>query len=67
MLLRVRVASGRWDQIVRAGNSTPAWLANDFDASRRYALVVAQVIKLGEKLTDDAVTVFIKLIGRLTN
>jgi hypothetical protein len=29
------------------------------------ALIVAQVIKLGEKLTDDAVTMFIKLIGRL--
>jgi len=33
--------------------------------SRRHALIVAQVIKLGEKLTDDAVMMFIKLIGRL--
>ncbi len=63
--LRARVASGRWDQMVREGNSTPAWLANDFNASRRHALIVAQVIKLGEKLTDDAVTMFIKLICRL--
>ena len=63
--LRARVASGRWDQMVREGNSTPAWLANDFNASRRQALIVAQVIKLDEKLTDDGVTMFIKLIGRL--
>ena len=32
-------------------------------SSRRHALIVAQVIKLGEKLTDDAVTLFIKLTG----
>jgi len=63
--LQARVASGRWDQMVREGNATPAWLANDFNASRRHALIVAQVIKLGQKLTDDAVTMFIKLIGRL--
>lgn len=43
----------------------PRRLANDFNASRRHALIVAQVIRLGEKLTDDAVTMFIKLIGRL--
>lgn len=49
----------------REGNATPAWLANDFNASRRHALLVAQVIKRGEKLSDSAVTTFIKLIGRL--
>ena len=49
--------------MIREGNATPAWLANDFNASRRRALVVAQVIKLGQKLTDDAVTMFIKLMG----
>ena len=63
--LQTRVVSGRWDQMVREGNATPAWLANDFNTSRRHALIVAQVIKLGEKLTDDAVMMFIKLIGRL--
>jgi hypothetical protein len=51
--------------MIREGNATPAWLANDFNASRRHALIVAQVIKLGQKLTDDAVTMFIKLMGRL--
>lgn len=51
--------------MVREGHATPAWLANDFNASRRHTLIVAQVIRLGEKLTDDAVTMFIKLIGRL--
>lgn len=63
--LQSRVPSGRWDQMIREGDATPAWLANDFNASRRHALIVAQVIKLGQKLSDDAVTMFIKLIGRL--
>ena len=63
--LQTRISSGRWDQIIREGNATPAWLANDFNASRRHALIVAQAIKLGQKLTDDAVSMFIKLMGRL--
>jgi hypothetical protein len=63
--LQARISSGRWEQMIREGNATPAWLANDFDASRRHALIVAQVINLGQKLTDDAVSMFIKLIGRL--
>ncbi|WP_246765523.1 DUF4158 domain-containing protein [Aminobacter sp. SR38] len=63
--LQLRVPSGRWDQMIREGNATPAWLANDFNASRRHALIVAQIIKLGQKLTDDAVSMFIKLMGRL--
>lgn len=63
--LQVRISSGRWDQMIREGNATPAWLANDLNASRRHALIVAQVIKLGQKLTDDSVTMFIKLMGRL--
>jgi hypothetical protein len=63
--LQTRISSGRWDQMIREGNATPAWLANDFHASRRHALIVAQLIKLGQKLTDDAVSMFIKLMGRL--
>lgn len=63
--LQVRIPSGRWDQMIREGDVTPAWLASDFNASRRRATIVAQVIKLGQKLTDDAVMMFIKLIGRL--
>ena len=63
--LQTRISSGRWDQLIREGNATPAWLANDFNASRRHALIVAQVINLGQKLTDNAVTMFIKLMGRL--
>jgi len=63
--LQMRISSGRWDQMIREGNATPAWLANDFNASRRHALIVAQIIKLGQKLTDDAVAMFIKLTGRL--
>lgn len=50
--LQMRVSSGRWDQMIREGNATPAWLASDFNSSRRHALIVAQVIKLGQKLTE---------------
>lgn len=63
--LQTRVPSGRWDQMIREGDATPAWLASDFNASRRRATIVAQIIKLGQKLTDDAVMMFIKLMGRL--
>ncbi len=63
--LQARIPSGRWDQIVREGDATPAWLASDFNANRRRATIVAQIIRLGQKLTDDAVTMFIKLMGRL--
>lgn len=63
--LQMRISSGRWDQMIREGNATPAWLANDFNASRRHALIVAQIIKLGQKLTDDSVSMFIKLMDRL--
>lgn len=63
--LQARIPSGRWDQMIREGDATPAWLAGEFGASRRRATIVAQIIKLGQKLTDDAVMMFIKLIGRL--
>ena len=63
--LQARISSRRSDQMIREGNATPAWLANDFNANRRHALIVAQVIKLCQKLTDDAVTMFIKLMGKL--
>lgn len=62
---QARLPSGRWDQMVREGDATPAWLASDFNAKRRRATIVAQIIKLGQKLTDDAVMMFIKLMGRL--
>lgn len=63
--LQVRIPSGRWDQMVREGDAAPAWLAGNFGASRRRATIAAQIIKLSQKLTDDAVTMFIKLMGRL--
>lgn len=63
--LQARISSGRWDQMIREGDATPAWLASDFNASRRRATIVAQIIKLSQKLTDDAVMMFIKLMGRL--
>lgn len=48
------------------GGQRNAGLAgHDFNANRRHALIVAQVIKLSRKLTVDAVTMSIKLMGRL--
>ncbi len=55
----------RWTQIVREGDVTPAWLVADFGARRRGATLVAQTITLEQTLTDAAVTMFNKLIGRL--
>ena len=55
----------RWTQIVREGDVTPAWLVADFGARRRRATLVAQAITLEQTLTDAAVTMFSKLIGRL--
>ncbi|MFX8184097.1 hypothetical protein ABTL26_20010, partial [Acinetobacter baumannii] len=42
-----------------------AWLVADFNAKRRRATIVAQLISLGERLTDEAIMMFNKLIGRL--
>ena len=51
--------------MAREGDAAPAWLAEDYGASRRRATIVVQIVKLGQKLTDDAVMMFIKLMGRL--
>jgi TnpA family transposase len=64
-LRRERIHPERWTQIVREGDAVPAWLVADFNAKRRRATIVAQLISLGERLTDEAVTMFNKLIGRL--
>lgn len=63
--LQNRIHPERWNQMVREGDVTPAWLVADFNVARRRATIVAQLIKLIQKLTDDAVTMFCKLIGRL--
>ncbi len=60
-----RIHPERWTQIVREGDVTPAWLVADFGARRRRATLVAQTITLEQTLTDAAVTMFNKLIGRL--
>ncbi|NBJ13943.1 Tn3 family transposase [Microvirga arsenatis] len=60
-----RIHPERWTQIVREGDVTPAWLVADFGARRRRATLVAQAITLEQALTDAAVTMFSKLIGRL--
>ncbi len=63
--LQSRIHPERWAQLVREGDATPAWLAADFNAGRRRATIVAQLVVLGHKLTDAAVTMFSKLVGRL--
>lgn len=62
---RDRIHPERRTQIVREGDAAPAWLVADFNANRRRATIVAQLITLGQRLTDEAVTIFNKLIGRL--
>jgi TnpA family transposase len=60
-----RIHPERWTQIVREGDVTPAWLVADLGTRRRRATLAAQVIALEQSLTDAAVTMFNKLIGRL--
>ncbi|GGF12569.1 hypothetical protein GCM10011611_17750 [Aliidongia dinghuensis] len=62
---RDRIHADRFKQMVREGEITPSWLAADFNAGRRRATIIAQLIALGEALTDAAIGMFIKLIGRL--
>ena len=54
----------RWRQLVREGQATPAHLAADLNAGRRRATIAAQLIELGSRLTDAAVVMFCRLVGR---
>jgi TnpA family transposase len=63
--LQQRVHPERWKQLLKESDATPAWLATDFNPMRRRATIAAQLVKLGHQLTDDAITMFCKLIGRL--
>jgi len=62
---RGRIHPDRWAQLVREGAVTPSWLADDFNAGRRHALIAAQLIELISKLTDATITMFCRLIARL--
>ncbi len=59
---RARIHPDRWTQLVREGAVTPSWLADDFNAGRRQALIAAQLIELTSKLTDATITMFCRLI-----
>ncbi|MGK9171127.1 DUF4158 domain-containing protein [Inquilinus limosus] len=61
---RERIHPDRWRQLVREGEVTPAHLAADLNAGRRRATVAAQMIALGFRLTDAAVAMFCRLVGR---
>ena len=62
---RGRIHPDRWAQLVREGAVTPSWLADDFNAGRRHALIAAQLIELTSKLIDATITMFCRLIARL--
>jgi TnpA family transposase len=62
---RARIHPDRWAQLVREGAVTPSWLADDFNAGRRQALIAAQLIELTSKLTDATITMFCRLIALL--
>jgi TnpA family transposase len=62
---RGRIHPDRWAQLVREGAVTPSWLAEDFNAGRRHALIAAQLIELISKLTDSTITMFCRLIALL--
>ena len=62
---RETVHPDRWKQIVREGDAAPAWLAEDFGADRRRATLLAYLIDLQERLTDEAIHMFCKQVGRL--
>jgi hypothetical protein len=62
---RGRIHPDRWTQLVREGAVTPSWLADDFNAGRRHALIAAQLIEQISKLTDATITMFCRLIALL--
>ncbi|MGL4964065.1 MAG: Tn3 family transposase [Inquilinus sp.] len=62
--LRGRIHPDRWRQLVREGQATPAHLAADLNAGRRRATIACQLIELGFRLTDAAVAMFCRLVGR---
>ncbi len=62
---RNNVHPDRWRQIVREGAATPSWLAADFGAERKRATIIATLIDLCERLTDESVAMFCKQVGRL--
>lgn len=62
---RASIHPDRWAQLVREGTVTPSWLADDFNAGRRRALIAAQLIELTSRLTDATITMFCRLIASL--
>ncbi|SDP35646.1 protein of unknown function [Phyllobacterium sp. OV277] len=46
--LQNHIHSKRWTQMVKEGDVTPAWLAADFNAGRRRATIVVQLITLAQ-------------------
>ena len=61
-LIQARVHANRWNQLIQEGDATPAWLTADFNANRRRATILAQLVKLEHNLTDEAATKLLYLI-----
>ena len=63
---RGRVHPDRWAQLVREGAVTPSWLADDFNAGRRHALIAAQLIELAAlPKKTNVVSRALREIGRI--
>ena len=62
---RALIHPDRLRQMIREGEVTPSFLASDFSDGRRRATLTAQLLHLSETLTDQALAMFCKIIGKL--
>lgn len=57
------IHSDRFQQFVREGQASPAYLIERYSDSRRHATLVAFLLDVEERLTDAAIEMTDKLIG----
>jgi hypothetical protein len=57
-----RVSEWRFGQLAREGAVAPAFLLDEYGPRRRRATLVAQLIELETRLSDAAVSMFVRLI-----
>jgi TnpA family transposase len=62
---RALIHPDRLRQMIREGEITPSFLASDFSEGRRRATLAAQLLNLSETLTDQALLMFCKIVGKL--
>lgn len=49
--LQARMSAGRWDQMIREGNATPAYLANDLNANGTTSSSDGQFSRVSDRTT----------------